>query len=153
MLLRFLISNKKIMQTKDIKPLNSQNPLLFSKFWTRANLILIPLIPVVLALLTALLSLPPTNSWRPTKTRCEKRWDTDVSINSFLCYSDCLAMHAPTHVECTVQSEKSRVHGTDIVQALEMELKMQVIDLGCPFRWCGSRNGVGLLVRRYGNVF
>lgn len=41
MLLRFL-SNKEIIQTKDIKPLNSQYSPLFSKFWTRANLILIP---------------------------------------------------------------------------------------------------------------
>lgn len=62
-------------------------------------------------------------------------------------------MHAPSLVECTVQSEKSRAHGADDAQAPEMKLRTQVIGLRCPFRWCGSRNGVGLLVGLYGNSF
>lgn len=36
-------------------------------------------------------------------------------------------MHAPTHVKCTVHSEKSRTHGADTAQVPEMELGRQVV--------------------------
>lgn len=116
MLLRPLISDKGTIQTKDIKPLLSLR-------WESGDLIFIqPWLPRY-GDPSSLFSFPfPTNSQRLTKTRCEKRWDTDANINSSLCDSDCSAMRAPTHVKCTVHSEKSRTHGADFAQVPEMEL-------------------------------
>lgn len=150
MLLRFLISDKRSIQVKEMKSLNSQNPLLLLR-WKSGNLIFIhPWLPRYWES-SSLLSFPFSNKfpkayqdqmWKEVRHRCKHK---------FFPLWQWLLGHACPH-PCQMHGSLGKIkdtwcwHCSGSSNGAGIAGNACVRLSGCPLRWCGSRKGVGLLV-------